>query len=257
MAKKRMFSLGVLDTDAFLDMPLSAQALYFHLNLRADDDGFIGSPKRITQNIGANIDDLKLLIAKRFVIAFEDGVIVIKHWRMHNAIKKDRYTETNYTEDLEMLDIKSNGAYTLRSTDGAQLEHKRSTDGEQMAQTCSVDKIRLDKISKDKYREDNTMAENGPSSGKPDGSVKVLDPVESWFTLFWKEYPRKVKKPDAFKAFKQKCRKSEDFDLIMNGLQKWTKAWKDPQFIPYPATWIRNEQYNDEPPRTKEERLLF
>ena len=128
MAKKRMFSLGVLDTDAFLDMPLSAQALYFHLNLRADDDGFVGNPKRITQNIGASIDDLKILVAKRFVIAFEDGVIVIKHWRMHNVIKSDRYIKTNYIEDLAALDIKDNGAYTLK-TDGAQLERKWSASG--------------------------------------------------------------------------------------------------------------------------------
>jgi hypothetical protein len=145
-----MFSLGVLETDAFLDMPLSAQALYFHLNLRADDDGFVGNPKRLTQSLGANLDDLKLLVAKRFLIAFDDGVIVIKHWRMHNAIKRDRYTQTNFTEDLMMLDIKDNGAYTLR--DGALLENKWSTDGAQMAQTCSADKIRIDKVSKDKDR---------------------------------------------------------------------------------------------------------
>lgn len=150
MAKKRMFSLGVLETDAFLDMPLSAQALYFHLNLRADDDGFVGNPKRLTQSLGANLDDLKLLVAKRFLIAFDDGVIVIKHWRMHNAIKRDRYTQTNFTEDLMMLDIKDNGAYTMR--DGALLENKWSTDGAQMAQMCSADKNRIDKDSKDKVK---------------------------------------------------------------------------------------------------------
>ena len=145
MSKKRMFSLGVLETDAFLDMPLSAQALYFHLNLRADDDGFVGNPKRITQSIGANLDDLKLLVAKRFLIAFEDGVIVIKHWRMHNAIKKDRYTRTNFTEDLQMLHIKDNGSYTLK--DGTQMENKWNTNGEQMLQTSSTGKVRLGKVS--------------------------------------------------------------------------------------------------------------
>ena len=144
-----MFSLGVLETDAFLDMPLSAQALYFHLNLRADDDGFIGNPKRITQNIGANLDDLKLLVAKRFVIAFEDGVIVIKHWRMHNAIKRDRYTETNFTDDLRLLDIKDNGAYTLKS--GEQLENKWSANGAQMSQTYSTDKNK-DRLVEDKVK---------------------------------------------------------------------------------------------------------
>lgn len=146
MAKKRMFSLSVLETDAFMDLPLSAQALYFHLCMRADDDGFIGNPKRITDNIGASIDDLKLLIAKRFVLVFEDGVIVIKHWRMHNAIKSDRYIKTNFIEDYSLLQIKENGAYTMpRELPGAQMEHKWSTNGAQMAQTCSVDKNSIDK----------------------------------------------------------------------------------------------------------------
>lgn len=113
MAVKRMFSNKVLDTDAFLDMPLSAQALYFHLNLRADDDGFISSPKRIQSYIGASEDDLKLLVLKRFLIAFDDGVMVVKHWRMHNTIRHDRYTPTQYQEDLKMLGIKENNAYTL------------------------------------------------------------------------------------------------------------------------------------------------
>ena len=108
-----MFSLGVLETDAFLDMPLSAQALYFHLSLRADDDGFIGNPKRITQNIGASIDDLRILIAKRFVLTFEDGVIVIKHWRMHNYIQKDRFHPTVYQDERQALSAKNNGAYTI------------------------------------------------------------------------------------------------------------------------------------------------
>ncbi len=113
MANKRMFNNTVLDTDAFLEMPLSAQALYFHLNLRADDDGFISNPKRIQGYIGASEDDLKLLVLKNFVIAFDDGVIVIKHWRMHNTIQKDRYHPTNYQEDLKLLGIKENKAYTL------------------------------------------------------------------------------------------------------------------------------------------------
>ena len=113
MASKRMFNNSVLDSDAFLDMPLSAQALYFHLNMRADDDGFISNPKRIQSYIGASEDDLKLLVLKSFVIAFDDGVIVIKHWRMHNTIQKDRYHPTNYQDDLAMLGIKENKAYTL------------------------------------------------------------------------------------------------------------------------------------------------
>lgn len=113
MAKKRMFSLSVIDSDAFTDMPLSAQALYFHLCMRADDDGFIGNPKKIKGMIGASDDDLKLLIAKRFLLTFEDGVIVIKHWRMHNTLQKDRYTPTNYIDERNQLLIKENKAYSF------------------------------------------------------------------------------------------------------------------------------------------------
>lgn len=113
MAGKRMIRLDVIDTDAFLEMPLSTQALYFHLNFRADDDGFIGNPKRILRTIGAQEDDLKLLIAKSFVIQFEDGVIVIKHWRMHNTLSAKRYHETKYLEHKDDLLLKKNGAYSL------------------------------------------------------------------------------------------------------------------------------------------------
>ena len=112
MAERRMFTQKIIDSDAFLDMPLTTQALYFHLNMRADDDGFINNPKKICRMIGASDDDLKLLIAKRFVLAFEKGVIVIKHWRMHNLIRKDRYSPTQYEDEFMSLEIKDNGSYT-------------------------------------------------------------------------------------------------------------------------------------------------
>ena len=112
MAKRRMFSQQITDSDAFLDMPLSAQALYFHLGMTADDDGFVNNPKRIQRITGANEDDLKLLIAKNFVIAFETGVVVIKHWKINNYIPKDRYTPTVYTDEKALISEKSNRAYT-------------------------------------------------------------------------------------------------------------------------------------------------
>lgn len=113
MAQKRMFTMKIVDSDAFLDMPATTQCLYFHLNMRADDDGFIGNPKRIMKITGASEDDLRLLIAKRFVLTFEDGVIVIKHWRMHNTLSRDRYAETSYTDEKKMLLLKDNGSYSL------------------------------------------------------------------------------------------------------------------------------------------------
>lgn len=112
MAERRMFAKTIIDSDAFLDMPLSAQALYFHLSMRADDDGFVNNPKKIQRMIGASDDDCKLLIMKRFILAFESGVIVIKHWRIHNYIQKDRYKETLYTEEKNRLAIDEKNAYT-------------------------------------------------------------------------------------------------------------------------------------------------
>ena len=111
-----MFAKTVIDSDAFLDMPLSTQALYFHLSMRADDDGFINNPKRIQKIVNCTDDDLKLLIAKRFIIPFESGIVVIKHWKIHNYIQKDRYKATVYQEEKAMLQVKGNNAYTLVDT---------------------------------------------------------------------------------------------------------------------------------------------
>ena len=112
MAEKRMFSLSVVDTDWFLDLPLSSQALYFHLNMRADDDGFVDSPKSIMRKIGANANDYQILVAKRFILEFESGVLVFKHWRMHNTIQRDRYKPTRFQDEYNQIQEKENKIYT-------------------------------------------------------------------------------------------------------------------------------------------------
>lgn len=111
MAERRMFAKTIIDSDLFLDMPLTTQALYFHLSMRADDDGFINNPKKILRMIGCNEDELRLLIAKKFVIPFESGVCVIKHWKIHNYIRNDRYKETGYLEEKSQLELSDNNTY--------------------------------------------------------------------------------------------------------------------------------------------------
>ena len=113
MAERRMFAKKITESDAFLDMPSSTQMLYFHLSMNADDDGFVNNPKKIQRMCGASDDDFKLLLAKSFVLLFESGVIVIKHWKMHNYIQVDRYRPTDYVEEKSMLGLKKNKAYTL------------------------------------------------------------------------------------------------------------------------------------------------
>lgn len=115
MAERRMFAKTIVDSDAFLDMPVTARLLYYDLSMRADDDGFINSPKKIQRMIGASDDDLKVLIAKKFIIPFESGVVVIKHWRIHNYIQKDRYKPTVYKEEMAKLEIKDNNSYSLET----------------------------------------------------------------------------------------------------------------------------------------------
>lgn len=162
MANKRMFAKTIIDSDAFLDMPLSTQALYFHLSMRADDDGFINNPKKISRMIGCGEDDLKLLIAKKFLLNFESGVVVIKHWLIHNTLRKDRHTPTNYQDELKQLTQKENGSYkkvddisipnridVTPTDDGNQLATRRQLDGNQLATQYSIDKYSIDKLSKD------------------------------------------------------------------------------------------------------------
>ena len=116
MSDRRMFSKSIIDSDLFLDMPQSAQCLYFHLAMRADDDGFVNAPRKIQRMIGASEDDCRLLVSKQFLIPFETGVVVIRHWRIHNYIQKDRYKETMYQSEKSTLEQDSSGAYQLMDT---------------------------------------------------------------------------------------------------------------------------------------------
>lgn len=115
MANKRMFSKQIVHSDAFMDMSQGTQLLYFYLAMDGDDDGFVSNPKKIMRMIGANDDDYKILIAKRFIIIFENGICVIKHWFIHNYIQSDRYHETKYLDQKKTLVLKENNSYTEKS----------------------------------------------------------------------------------------------------------------------------------------------
>lgn len=144
MARKRMFSLDVVDSDLFLDMPKTSQLLYYNLGMRADDDGFIGNPKRLLRMLGADEDDLKLLVAKGFVILFESGIIVITHWKQNNYIAKDRRKETIHKTEKRLLNIDENGVYFLK-----QSECKQDVYGSvyNLDTQYSIDKSSIDKYS--------------------------------------------------------------------------------------------------------------
>jgi len=144
MAERRMFAKAIIDSDAFLDMSVTARLLYYDLSMRADDDGFVNSPKKIMRMVGASEDDLRMLAMRKFIIPFDNGVVVIKHWRIHNYIRKDRYNETTYSEQKELLEFDENGAYRL-------IEKQRLTDGIPMVdQRLTQVRLGKDRLGKDR-----------------------------------------------------------------------------------------------------------
>ena len=176
MAERRMFAKSIVLSDAFLDMPMSARCLYFTLGMFADDDGFVGGPKAIMRQCGASQDDMLILLQKRYVLSFESGVIVIKHWRINNYLQNDRRKETTYVEELSTLKLDGKGAYT---------EINKNAGSEQMYTECIqdvyTDKISIveDNIVKVNIEEDkSSLSETG--RGKSEMYQGILD---HWNTL--------------------------------------------------------------------------
>lgn len=236
MAERRMFAKTIIDSDAFLDMPLSTQSLYFHLSMRADDDGFINNPKKIQRMIGASDDDLKLLIVKNFIIPFESGIVVIKHWKIHNYIRNDRYKETVYQEEKERLDIKENKAYTLGIPNGYQMDTQ----------------VRLgkDRIGKDSLEDDI------PDSDEPEPPAQKKKPVKHKYGEYKnvlltdeeleklkEEYPdlqERIERLSSYVASTGKSYKSH-YATIRNWARK--DAEKPGRKEPVPS-WMKKNQFN-------------
>ena len=190
MAERRMFAKTIIDSDAFIDMPMSARLLYYDLGMRADDDGFVNSPKKIMKFSGASDDDLRILSAKKFIIPFESGVVVIKHWKIHNYIRKDTYTETKYKGEKALLYTDENNAYSTTNPLLNSGEETPSTIRGRDVDEPST-QVRLGKVS--------IVKDSIDSADKP------LDN----FDVFWKAYPRKTAKEDARKAYTALMKKSD------------------------------------------------
>lgn len=222
MAERRMFAKTIIDSDAFLDMPLSSQTLYFHLSMRADDEGFINNPKKIQRMIGCSEDDLKLLMAKKFILVFDNGVIVIKHWKIHNYIQKDRYKPTVYQDEKQQLGLKENKAYTMDTE-------------------CIQDVSKMDsqvRLGKDRLDEANTNEK---------GSKNEL---EERFNDLWKEYPNKKGKDNAFKAYKKAVEDGVTDEVILDGIRRYNKEIQlkktEKKYIAYGSTWFNQKRWEDD-----------
>lgn len=188
MAEKRMFAKTIIDSDVFLDMPVTAQLLYFHLCMRADDDGFSNNPKRIMRDVRCSDDDMKVLIAKDFIIPFESGVIVIKHWRLHNYIQKDRY-KPSLCDEKNLLTTNKNKVYERMDTECIQIDNKMDTECIQIGDT---DKNRLDKSREDKNSLDKSREDKGKMS---DSIGQTCSPELAEALAAFAEHRKKLKKP--------------------------------------------------------------
>ena len=230
MAERRMFAKSVIDSDLFLEMPLTAQLLYFHLAMRADYDGFINKPKAIMKMCGCKDDDMKVLFAKRFVIPFESGVCVIRHWKVHNYIPKDRYKETVCIAEKALLITDKSNIYST-------VDSKADTTCIQSVYTMDT-QVRLGKVSigKDKHICPKNVS---------DGAV-----FDERFEKFWSAYPKKVGKKAAQKAFIKIKPNEELLEKMLKAIetQKRSEQWQkeNGQYIPNASTWLNGERWNDE-----------
>ena len=148
MAERRMFTKKVTDDDNFMNLSSSAQALYLHLSMAADDDGFCNQVSASMFKAHASVQDLEALLERRYIYQFSNGVIVIKHWRMANALRKDRYTPTAFKEELAQLKLKDNGSYTMTNDDGCRL----------VANCLPQDRLDKDRVEKNRIDKVNTLS---------------------------------------------------------------------------------------------------
>ncbi|MDT2782866.1 replisome organizer [Vagococcus fluvialis] len=239
MAERRMFAKTIIDSDAFLDMPLSTQALYFHLSMRADDEGFINNPKKIQRMVGSSEDDLKLLTAKRFILAFDSGVIVIKHWKLHNYIRSDRFKPTMYLEEKSQLITKENKAYSVGMTVGI-------PEADHLDTQVRLGKVRLGKVSKD------ILSSSDEQNDTPNLKETNLDKLKTDFELIWTEYPksRRKDKQKCFTRYKNALKDGDSHEDILAGLMRYKKEISNKQtaneFIRLSSTWFNNKNWNDD-----------
>lgn len=246
MADKRMFSKKVTDNDEFIKLSSSAQALYFHLNQGADDDGFNNQVELAMFKSHASSDDLIALLGKKFLLRFESGVVVIKHWWMHNTLRKDRYKTTNYQNELKALGVKDNGSYTL-------LESKNKVGCHLVAKV--VTQNRLDKNSIDKNNI-NTMVKSEDVDldidpcleGQSSSLKRTKNEID--FDTLWALYPRKQGKKNAYQLYLSAIKQGATYNEIKQGIENYVAYIKknniDMQYVKQGKTWFSQRSWQDD-----------
>ena len=268
MAQKRMFDKSIIRTDKFCDMSMSAKALYFILGMEADDYGFV-SPKMIMRMHNASDDDLRILIAKGFVILFDTGVVVITDWNKNNWLDKRRLVDTEYKRELRQLKVEEN-RYCLAVAKPLLRENRIEQNSieensivynnycskndttfkeNDITQKNDIDNFDTKIILSDTK---NDIHNKSSKKSKKEKLEEVFKEVESMFNVFWNSYPRKDNKSKAkesfSKVFLEEGIRQDIFEKILNKLEiyKKTKQWQNKQYIPMATTWLNQKRYEDE-----------
>lgn len=242
MARRRMLSLDIVDSDQFIDLPATARLLYYELGTRADDDGFIGNPKKITKFAECTEEDIKTLIDKGFVYLFDSGPLAIRHWLANNQIRNDRYHETYFKNEKNMIGVNlNNKTYYLYNEEGL-------TDGLPLV---ALDEIRRKKNNEEEEKEEEFNSEQQKEEEYSTFDVSDIDPkIINQFEFLWNKYPKKVGKKEALYYYNQAIKNGESFDFIEQGLDNYIDYLKNegtPDIhIKYGSNWFKNEYWNDE-----------
>lgn len=220
MAERRMFAKSIVLSDAFLDMPMSARCLYFTLGMLADDDGFVGSPKAIMRQCGASEDDMRILVGKKYVLGFDSGVIVIKHWRLNNYLRNDRHVQTTYTEELDTLGIDDKGAYTQNVEKMEWLPVGIPNDNQVVGSRYTQDRIGKDSIDNNIY----SRAEDSPTEHPEQADVtEIVDYLNQTAGTSYK--PNTPKTVRSIKARMKEGFTVDDFKTVIDKkVSEWAKT---------------------------------
>lgn len=224
MADKRMFAKTIVDSDTFLEMPISARLLYYDLGMRADDDGFVDSPKKIMRMIGATNDDMNILITRKFIIPFDSGIVVIRHWRINNYLRSDRYTESIHLDEKSILAMDDNKSYL--------------TQNEAISRGIPLG---IPVVGTEKKRIEEKRKDNNSSNEKKKHQIEV----ENLFDSLWKIYVRKEGKSQVNQKSKEEIF-NIGFDRMEKCITKYAQSKKgcDKKYLLMGSTFF-NGRYKD------------
>lgn len=241
MARRRMFSLDIVDSDQFTDLPPMARLLYYELGVRADDDGFVGNPRKITRFAECSEEDIKILEDNGFIYMFDSGVLAIRHWTVNNQLRNDRYHGTYYVEEKKKLCKNMDNKTDYFIDDGV-------SNGIPLV---DLDKLREEEINKEEMRKGkNNLKEKKEEKKNTVKDSEIDAEIKKQFDVLWNKYPRKVGKAEALKYYNEAIEDGHSFDIINQGLDKYIRYIEingtEKEFIKKGSSWFNGYCWEDE-----------